>query len=70
MAIDVKAMDKGQGFEIIYYSKLPDIAATPGTFTATASTRRTLAEDGEPGPLPDSRGGYSGNIYNRWTTAP
>ena len=46
-------MDKGQGFEIIYYSKLPKIASpAPGTFQATASTRRTLAEDGEPGELP------------------
>ena len=40
VAIDVKSMDKGQGFEIIYYSKLPEIAT--GTFSAAASTRRPL----------------------------
>ena len=52
VAIDVTAMDKGQGFEIIYYSKLPDIAATPGTFQVNATTRRPLT-DGVLGALPD-----------------
>ena len=42
VAIDVRTMDKGQGFEIIYYSKLPEIAATPGTFLGDRNLREDL----------------------------
>ena len=41
ITIDVKAMDKGQGFEIIYYSKIPDVV----TNTA-ADLRKVLLSQG------------------------
>ena len=46
VAIDVKAMDKGQGFEIVYYSKIPDVTTPmPMAFLAAASTRKPLGVD-------------------------
>ena len=42
ITIDVVSMDKGQGFEIVYESKIPSVAtntATDSAFTAQANTR-------------------------------
>ena len=44
ITIDVKAMDKKQGFEIIYYSKIPEVtdtqnSATTSAFSVNAATR-------------------------------
>ena len=42
----VVKMDKGEGFRITYYSKIPSVGTTPGTFAVASQTSNAAASGG------------------------